>query len=89
MIAFKDFVPQQTQRPGYIKTAKFETVEQCVAAINAWVSAEAISVINIETVTVPDLWNGDTPQSGNGNLPSRGDVRGGWFQFIRVWYMAE
>ncbi len=87
MIAFKDFVPQQIRKQGFIKPPLLETVTQVVAAANEWIREQEVAVINVETVVAPDPdWKG--VQSGNGNLPCT-PTTGSWVQFVRVWYRAD
>lgn len=91
MIAFKDFVPQQTQRQGFIKPAAFEVIEDVVAALNEWLRDHEVAVINVETVVVPGLRAKNEPKSSRANFSYGGytSYSGEWSQFIRVWYTAK
>lgn len=91
MIAFKDFVPQQTQRQGFIKPAQWETLEQVVGAANNWLRDQEVTIINIETIVVPGLRAKTKPESERANFSYGGytTYSGEWSQLIRVWYTAE
>ena len=92
MIAFKDFVPQQIRKQGFIKPPLWETIAQAVAAANEWIREQEVAVINVETVVMPDL-DRKGAQSGDGNSRGDGSIpwtnAGGLSQFVRVWYRAE
>src|SRR5205823_14856084 len=61
MLAFRDFVPRQLRSPhfglsfGAIE-GDYETFEDAVAAARAWLAEERPTVIQIETVVLPDIW---------------------------------
>ena len=88
MIAFKDFVPKQTRKQGFIKPPQWETVEQVVAAANEWIREQEVAVINVETIIAPDISRKGV-QSGDGSLPGISGGGGGGLQFVRVWYRAD
>ena len=88
MIAFKDFVPQQIRKQGFIKPPQWETVGQVVAAANEWIREQEVAVINVETVIAPDPSRKGV-RSGDGNLPGISGSGGGGLQFVRVWYRAD
>lgn len=88
MIAFKDFVPQQIRKQGFIKPPLWETVAQAVAAANEWIREQEVAVINVETVIVPDL-SREGAGSGDGSLPVISNSLARGSQCVRVWYRAE
>ena len=85
MIAFQDFVPQQTAPGGMLHRAEYETFEAAVAAANVWIQQNSIRVLHVETVVLPNIWSSYAQGTADANLSSLGDV-GRWNQFVRVWY---
>jgi len=88
MIAFKDFLPRQIRKQGFIKPPQWETMEQAVAAANEWIREQEVAVVNVETVVVPDLYRKGARTEGGG-LSGVSNGPTGWSQFVRVWYRAE
>ena len=88
MIAFKDFVPQQIRKQGFIKPPLWETVGQAVAAANEWIREQEVAVINVETIVAPDLYSKNA-RSDSGRLTGVSSSAPGLSQFVRVWYRAE
>jgi hypothetical protein len=93
MIAFRDFVPRQLRGPrfGFSPTAvqgEYDTFDAAVAAANEWRSRESIRVINVETVVLPNIWEGGEAGSTDPALGTlaRAPV---WHQFVRVWYEKQ
>lgn len=83
-IAFKDFFPEKVGESRILKVAKLENSSDILRRINDWIKAENVSVINIETVVLPD-----------GLLHAKGEELIAryaasqyitWCQFYRVWY---
>jgi hypothetical protein len=60
MIAYRDFAPGQVSAPALMKPATYESLDQALAAANAWIRSNAIEVLSVETVVLPNLW---TPHS--------------------------
>ena len=93
MIAYEDFVPQRLRKQGFIKPPLYETFQHAVTAAGAWVREQEVTVINIETVVLPGLWNKDAPQTGSASfnrIYSTGQTAyTEQFQFVRVWYYAN
>lgn len=88
MVAFKDFVPQQIRKQGFIKPRLWETVAQAVAAANEWIREQEVMVISVETVVAPDLY-GKKARSDSGMLTGMNGSAPGSSQLVRVWYRAE
>jgi len=92
VIAFKDFVPKQLRKQGFIKPPVYETFQEAVTATGVWLREQEVTVINIETVVLPGLWSKDVPQS---NVAKLTDISTSayssreLYQFVRVWYQAE
>lgn len=55
MIAFKDFVPQQIRKQGFIKPPLWETVAQAAAAANEWIREQEVTVIISVNGSAPGL----------------------------------
>lgn len=90
MFCFRDFVPRQIQPPRFglsvtAQQGEYETLESALAAANEWLDREAVRVVNLETVVLPNLWSGWEEGSQDAVLgtPSGAPL---WYQFIRVWY---
>jgi hypothetical protein len=90
MIAFKDFAPQQIKPGGLLSLPVYELFDSAVQAANAWVTAEGVPVLNVETVLLPNLWRSGGQGTGDALLRAKGgDFPADWFQFVRVWYHTE
>ncbi len=87
MLAFKDFAPARS-KAGWI-SYRIESLEAALAAANAWIAAEGVVPIHVETVILPNMWepgehgpsDPETQSTANAGL---GTIR--WYQFFRVWY---
>jgi hypothetical protein len=86
-LAFEDFYPQQTERPGLFTGGKFESFEGAVRAANEWVDKSGIHLLNVETVVLPNMWRSGEEGTVDAQLPTHGLAQ--WYQFVRVWYLAR
>ena len=89
MIAFKDFVPEQTIMPGFFRKATYKNFQQTLDEANRWIAENNIQVVNIETVVLPNI---DAPFEEGSTDPELGtsaDVSAVWRQFIRVWHRID
>ena len=86
MIAYRDFIPRQTEEPGFFSDARYESFDAALRAASTFVADGSLKVLNIETVVLPNVW--DTAEEGTRDVSIRtsGDVASTWHQFIRVWY---
>jgi hypothetical protein len=87
MIGYRDFVPRQLPQSLLRRLVKteYETLDDAVAAANDWIAAESVTLVNIETVVLPNIWR--MREQGPEDvdvLVSSGWAN--WHQFIRVWY---
>ena len=93
MLAYKDFVPKRLRKQGFIKPPLYETLQDAVSAAGAWVREQEVTVINIETVVLPVLWDSGVPQTGVASfnrIYSTGQAAyTEQFQIVRVWYEAN
>ena len=55
MIACKDFVPKRLPKQGFIKPPLCETFQDAADAAGAWIEAQAVAIVSIETAVVPGL----------------------------------
>ena len=86
MIKCMDFVPEQLDAGGFLRAAEHEKFGPTIARANAWITENAINVLNVETVVLPNIHLPHEEGSGDTNLHSSGDMSTAWNQFIRVWY---
>jgi len=84
MLRHRDFVPRMIREAFLLTPAEYESFEDAEAAANAWLEAENIQVVNIETVVLPNLWKEEGAEDPS--LRTSGDFVSNWHQFIRVWY---
>jgi len=88
MIEFKDFTPRQLSKGGFLSAAQYESFEHAVKEAGSWVDSEQVTVINIETVVLPNMHSPHEEGSTDAELRQSGDFVTAWSQFIRVWYQA-
>ena len=83
-LRYRDFVPE-TVRSGFF-TSDYESLHRVVLRVNEWLEKEQVSVVNIETVLLPNLRSAlDASESG---IRTSGEASSRWFQVVRVWYDA-
>ena len=83
-IKFKDFTPGVEKKSFF--TTTYEPLQKCLLRANEWIAAENPTIINIETVVLPNLWDTGEEGSEDPDLTTSGDMRSSWHQFVRVWY---
>jgi hypothetical protein len=86
MFAFKDFVPRMIQGEGFFSEAEFESFESAVQAASQWARSKGVTVLNIETVVLPNIWDEDESGPRDPSLSASGKHHTQWHQFVRVWY---
>jgi hypothetical protein len=81
-IAFKDFVPKQVGKSGWLGLGPpvYADLADAVASANRWIGQEKVQVLNVETVVLPG--DAGTDKTGVGFI----DVHR-CLQVIRVWYL--
>lgn len=77
-IAYQDFTPKVLEEK--LLSEKYEDLPMVVARANEWIEANAVKVLNVETVYMPLGENGD------GMVNER--VFGIGYRLMRVWYAA-
>jgi hypothetical protein len=92
MIAYRDFAPQFARPRGLSESLgltepAYETFDDALRAANDWIRADAIRVVNLETVVLPNIWS--EGERGTTDV-ALGTASGWatWYQFIRVWYQT-
>jgi hypothetical protein len=88
MLAYKDFYPKIEEKGGYFTPDKWQSLEAAMADANAWLTESKVSVLNVETVVLPNMWSDYEEGPQDAHLTALG-TRVNWYQFIRVWYMQN
>ena len=85
-LAFRDFVPRlsASTTTGDAGFRDANALQSVLEAVNAWVDAEGIEVVNVETVVLPNMH--DEEGSEDAALHTSGDLPSVWHQFVRVWH---
>lgn len=86
MIYFKDFRPKIAGRKKilFMTVSDYEGISEVIPEMNDWISRHGLNVINVETVTLPNV---DSEEGSNdSHLRTSGEMSAHWFQIIRVWY---
>ncbi len=86
MLKYKDFVPKMLSEPGIFKAGDYETFDEAVTAANQWIAASNVSLINIETVVLPNIWSRWEEGSNDASLGTSSESPSRWHQFLRCWY---
>ncbi|MEL6672060.1 MAG: hypothetical protein AAFR61_07700 [Bacteroidota bacterium] len=87
MIQCKDFVPEMTDGGGLFRKPNYENIRPSLDRMNEWLDRNGhVRVINVETVTLPNMHDRREEGSEDGSLRIWGEVPATWHQFIRVWY---
>lgn len=81
-IASRDFLPEIT-KPGFFSDT-FESFQDSLCRANQWIAAESPTIINVETVVLPNVHSEDG--SEDINIRTSGEMSSSWHQFVRVWY---
>jgi hypothetical protein len=89
MLHYRDFVPRRVKPPAFFSPGEHETFDAALAAANAWIAANAVRLVNVETVVLPNIWSRYEEGSQDTSLGTSGESPSFWHQFIRVWYEAD
>ena len=85
--AYKDFSPPAVKNK--VIPTKYENFPEVVAHANEWIRSSGVTVLNVETVLLPNLQNlKDTLQviqSVSGPVMNSSYL----FQVLRVWYNSD
>jgi hypothetical protein len=87
MIAFQDFAPAQlAPAAGGVQCEPFD---RAVVAANTWIQQYSVTVLNVETLLLPNVWNSTARGTLESRLHSSGDMSTHWYQVVRVWFDPE
>lgn len=86
MLAYEDFIPQQTSGPGFFSSAEYQSFDEALQAANSFVADRNLKVLNVETVVLPNVWRTSEEGTTDTSIRTSGDMSSTWHQFIRVWY---
>lgn len=86
-ISVKDFVPEK-QKGGMFKSSKVEQFTEVLAKMNQWVSEHNPTIVNVETVVLPNIHESDEDGSTDTELWTGGESSSRWYQLIRLWYKS-
>lgn len=86
MINHIDFAPQVTKKGGIFSSAKIESFDEIKKSMNEWIEKNNPTIINIETVVLPNIYDSDEEGSEDTMLGTGRESSSNWYQFVRVWY---
>jgi hypothetical protein len=89
VIGFIDFAPRIVRPGALFRLAEYEALQQAVAAANQWVRQYGVSVLNVETVVLPNIYRRGEEGSADPHLVTSGEMMSEWLQVVRVWYEAS
>jgi hypothetical protein len=94
MLTFRDFVPQD-DTPMLALSRRVESIQSVLARVNAWIAAERVDVINVETVVLPGSAAKNRDGESAGRFTDNQQLDLGMFeigtarvQIVRVWHRA-
>jgi hypothetical protein len=87
MLAFRDFAPKVLEDGGWLSGPAYEDFDAALEAANAWIAADSIDVVNVETVVLPNIYSPGEQGTVDPELGMHAG-RGTWHQFLRVWFRA-
>jgi hypothetical protein len=85
-IEYRDFLPQEKPRHGLFGGVDFSDFDTCVAAMNEWLKHNAVTIVKVETVTLPNIHN--VNEAGSTDTELHASSHTVWYQFVRLWYTA-
>ncbi|MEO1368702.1 MAG: hypothetical protein AAFX50_16125 [Acidobacteriota bacterium] len=85
-LRFKDFEPRELRAPVMWSEGEYEPLGHALARLNRWVDKSGVDVLNVETVTLPNMHRRHEEGSADPALTVNGEYYARWHQFFRVWY---
>jgi len=85
MIKHIDFEPKVLKKGGLFKSEQVATFKELVDELNSWLGQNEATVINIETVLLPNIHDEDEEGSEDTRLGT-GRETAQWYQVVRLWY---
>ena len=89
MLKYKDFVPRQISRPGFFADGEHESFDEAVKAANRWLASNNVTLVNLETVVLPNIWREWEEGSKDASIGTSTDLVSRWHQFLRCWYQTK
>ena len=89
MLKYKDFVPRQISRPGFFADGEHESFDEAVEAANRWLASNNVTLVNLETVVLPNIWREWEEGSMDASIGTSTDLVSRWHQFLRCWYQTK
>ena len=77
-------MPEVKEPGGFFRAETYEELADALGRANAWIAQEAVEVINVETVVLPNMRSEDGPEDIE--IRTSADISSYWNQFIRVWF---
>lgn len=84
IVDYQDFLPRETPRGGIFGGVNYSDLDSCVAAMNDWLKEHSVNIIQVETVTLPNIHSITEEGSTDTELHSTSHTV--WYQFVRLWY---
>jgi hypothetical protein len=83
-VKYRDFLPQENPRKGLFGGVDFSGFDSCVEAMNAWLADNSVEIVQVETVTLPNIHNAEEEGSTDTELHASNHTV--WYQLLRLWY---
>ena len=87
MLAFRDFAPREV-KVSWDKGSSYETFDAAVDAANSWIEENAVAVLHVETVVLPNVLAPHEEGTTDGSLSGMAGWAN-WNQFVRIWYTTR
>jgi hypothetical protein len=84
IMKYEDFLPQEKQRGGVFGGVDYAGFDTCVVAMNHWLERNPVEVLQIETVTLPNIHA--VTEEGSTDTELHTSSHTVWHQFLRLWY---
>lgn len=81
----KDFRAPLVEGRGAFSEAKLQPLAQAISAANDWIRDSGVTVVNVETVVLPNLSLLDDTQASDASV-LHVDQTVSWYQIVRVWF---
>jgi hypothetical protein len=82
-IHFRDFASEVKSR-GFFSN-EYATLQETVDRANAWIAEVGVRVLNVETVVLPNVGDGEEKTAATA-IRTSGEMSSWWYQVVRVWY---
>ncbi|MFN7805573.1 MAG: hypothetical protein ACK5TO_16255 [Planctomycetaceae bacterium] len=83
MLRYRDFKPSVKKTSSFLGLIeKSDSMDDVLAAANAWIDEQKVTVVNIETVVLP--WTGANSRETRSTFGTAEGMQ--WLQTVRVWY---